>query len=140
MAYNTEELEAKALEVISGIEPRIVFIEQLVSYLPCDKKTFYAHNLHESPAIKDSIEQNKIDKKAKLRDKWEESDSATLQIALYKLIGNEGEKHALNGTKIDHSHKDVTPKDYDTSKMTMEDLKEWRRLSKMAIVDGGAKS
>ncbi len=39
MAYNKEELFLKAQVAIEKHRP--IFIEELVSYLPCDKTTFY---------------------------------------------------------------------------------------------------
>ena len=50
MAYKKEELEAQALEAIK--KHMLYFIEDVVSFLPCDKSTFYAKKLHESDAIK----------------------------------------------------------------------------------------
>lgn len=98
MAYSTEELIEKSLEVIKG--KNIHFIEDLVSFLPCDKKTFYNHNLHEFPAIKAAIEINKLNIKNNLRKKWYDSDNATTQIALYKLLATPNELKALTNQTI----------------------------------------
>jgi len=42
-----------------------------------------------------------------LRTKWYNSDNATCQVALYKLLGTDDECHRLNGSKqeIDHTSK-----------------------------------
>jgi hypothetical protein len=104
MAYNTNELEQQALEAIK--EHGLVFIEEVVSFLPCSKPTFYEHGLNESNAIKEAIEYNKVSKKAKLRKNWEHSENATLNISLYKLLANEEELQRLSVQKVEHSGKD----------------------------------
>ena len=104
MAYKTNELEEKALEAIK--EHGLVFIEEVVSFLPCSKPTFYEHGLNESNAIKEAIEYNKVSKKAKLRKNWEHSENATLNISLYKLLANEEELQRLSVQKVEHSGKD----------------------------------
>ena len=85
MAYDTKELEAKALEAIQKY--KLIWIEEVVSYLPCSKPTFYEHKLNEIDTIKAAIEKNRNDLKIGLRKKWYESENATTQIALYKLTG-----------------------------------------------------
>ena len=104
MAYKTEELEEQALKAIK--EHGLVFIEEVVSFLPCDKTTFYAHKLNESNTIKEAITYNKVSKKAKLRKNWEYSENATLNISLYKLLANEEELQRLSVQKLEHSGKD----------------------------------
>lgn len=103
MAYDTKQLEAQALEAINKF--KLIWIEEVVSYLPCTKPTFYDHGLNESNAIKAAIEKNRTDLKVGLRKKWYESDNATTQIALYKLIGTEDESDKINSqkTKAEHS-------------------------------------
>lgn len=103
MAYKKAELEEQALAAIK--KHNLFFIEDVVAYLPCTKGTFYNKNLHELDAIKDALSNNRIKVKNGLRAKWYKSDNATVQIALYKLIGTEEEAHRLNGSKQEHSHK-----------------------------------
>jgi len=94
MAYSKQELEQQALEVID--KENIIFIEDLVTFMPCSAKTFYNHELHKLQTLKDKINNNKIKDKATLRAKWFKSDNATLQVALYKLLANEEELDRLN--------------------------------------------
>ena len=103
MAYDTKKLEAQALEAINKY--KLIWIEEVVSYLPCTKPTFYDHGLNESNAIKAAIEKNRTDLKVGLRRKWYDSDNATVQIALYKLIGTDDEADRINSQrqKIEHS-------------------------------------
>jgi hypothetical protein len=53
MAYKTKELEKQALEAIK--EHGLVFIEEIVAFLPCSKPTFYEHGLNELDSIVQAI-------------------------------------------------------------------------------------
>lgn len=97
MAYDKADLEKKSLIAIK--KNKLVFIEEVVSYLPCSKPTFYEHKLNESDAIKEEIERNKVNRKVGLRNKMYDAENPSAWIALYKLIGTEEEAHRLNGSK-----------------------------------------
>ena len=99
MAYKTKELEKQALEAIEKY--KLFFIEDIVSYLPCNKTTFYEHNLNESNSIKDALTKVKTEIKVSMRSKWYKSENATLQISLMKLIANETERKRLSQTYTD---------------------------------------
>lgn len=103
MAYKKTDLIEKSLDVIN--KHKLLFIEDVVAYLPCDKKTFYNHKLHEFPPIKEALETQKVNMKVGIRQKLYNDTSATGLIALYKLLGTEEEVHRLNGSnqKIDHT-------------------------------------
>ena len=103
MAYKTEELEQLAIEAIE--KHKLIFIEEIASYLPCSEKTLRNHKLQELPTIKKAIQDNKISMKAKLRKKWYDSNNATIQLALYKLLANEEEFNRLAQNKHDHTSK-----------------------------------
>ena len=112
MAYNKEELYKQAIEILNNND--IMFIEHLVSLMPCAKPTFYDHlpiGSNELNAIKELIEKNRTDKKSKMYKKWFDSDHPTLQVALMKLISTEEEAHRLNGTrqefKVDDKRRSV---------------------------------
>jgi len=102
MAYDKEGLIQQAIQVIEDED--LITIEEAVSLLPISSKTFYNKELHKVQAIKEAIDQNKVDVKTKLRKKWLKADSAALQIALYKLCASNEEKEAL-GQKVDHTSK-----------------------------------
>lgn len=106
MAYKINELINKSVDVI--VKHKLFFIEDVVSFLPCDKTTFYKHKLHENNAIKEALEKNKVEIKVSLRSKWYNSDNATTQIALYKLIATEEENSRINSqkTELEHSFKE----------------------------------
>lgn len=103
MAYKTEDLEKQALKAIE--KNKLMFIEHIVAFLPCDKSTFYSHKLHESNAIKKAVEEMRIGKKTKMLSNWIDSDSNALQIAAMKMIATEEEAHRLSGTKSEVKHK-----------------------------------
>lgn len=49
------------------------------------------------------MEENKIDLKVSMRNKWYRSTNATLQIALYRMLANPEEHRLLNQKYIDHT-------------------------------------
>ena len=91
MAYDKTELFEKAKQIIQSehSDQRILFIEDLIAFLPCGKTAFYDHfppEANETNALKELIEQNRVKLKTSMRGKWYDSENATLQVALMKLI------------------------------------------------------
>ena len=103
MAYNTEKLIKTALEAIE--KHRLFFINDVCAYLPCSTSTFYEKELEKSEEIKEALYKNRIEVKASMRSKWYQSENASLQIGLMKLIGTEEEAHRLNGSKTENNVK-----------------------------------
>jgi hypothetical protein len=103
MGYNKKELEEQALDAIQKYN--ILFIEEAVAWLPCSRATFYNKKLHQSAELIEAIEDNRIKSRQTLKKKWYDSESAPLQIALYKLICSDQELERLSGGKQKH---DVT--------------------------------
>lgn len=102
MAYDKKKLYKQAIDIAT--EKKCFFIEQLVSFMPCAKKTFYEIfpiGSDECNAIKDVLEANKVATKSKMYNKWFESDNPTLQVALMKLIATTEQAHRLNGSKTE---------------------------------------
>jgi hypothetical protein len=100
MSYEREKILEQAKKLI--IEKELIFIEEVASFLPISKKTFYAWfpiDSNESNEIKAMLDFNKVDAKAFMRKKWKEAEAPALQIALYKLCGTDDENHKLNGSK-----------------------------------------
>ncbi len=104
MAYKTKELEKKAIKAIK--ENKLIFIEEVVSYLPCSKPTFYEHKLNELDSIEALLNKNKDEMKATLRNKWYLSDNATLQITLYRLLCTDAERRKIAMNYNEHTGKD----------------------------------
>jgi hypothetical protein len=103
MAYNTEELYQMALKIIK--EKKVRTIEDLASYMPCDRTTFYNHfhtKFDKFNTIKKELEQNKVAFKERLVNMWTSltHTSPATQIFLYKLCANKEEKEAIYDTSI----------------------------------------
>jgi hypothetical protein len=106
MKYNKEKLFQQAKEAV--LKNNLIFIEEIVSFLPCSKQTFYDYfplGSDELDELKAIIEDNTINIKSGLRNKWYESDNPTLQIALYRLTSREDEHKKLNQTYTDITSK-----------------------------------
>ena len=103
MAYDKEELEKQAIKAIK--EHNLIFLEDVVCYLPCCRKTFFDHELHELHSIKEAIADNKVRIKQGLRHKWYDGENATTQLALYKLAASQEELDRLTTNKTDHTSK-----------------------------------
>jgi hypothetical protein len=106
MKYNKEKLFQQAKEAV--LKNNLIFIEEIVSFLPCSKQTFYEYfplGSDELDELKAIIEDNTINIKSGLRNKWYESDNPTLQIALYRLTSREDEHKKLNQTYTDITSK-----------------------------------
>lgn len=106
--YDKDEIFQMAKEKAKS--KKLIWIDEIISFLPCSKSTFYElfpNKSEESDALKDIIEDNRVEIKTAMRKKWYDSDNATLQIGLMKLISTEEEAARLNGSnqKIDHTTK-----------------------------------
>ena len=100
MGYTKKELKKIEQQAIEAIKQHnLVFIEDVICYIPCGKTTFYSKRLNESDTIKEAIYENRQSKKIALRTKWEDSENATLQMGLYKLLANEDELERLNNNR-----------------------------------------
>lgn len=101
MSYDKKELERTALDAIEL--NKLVFIDDVCTYLPCSRATFYNKELDKLDSIKEALVNNKLKMKNALRRKWYDSDNATVQIALYKILSDEDELRRLAGQYIDHT-------------------------------------
>jgi hypothetical protein len=109
MARSQKEIQKifeKAKQVIEKHD--LVFIEEIVSYLPISKPTFYEYfpiDSNEINELKTLLEEKAVEIKSGLRKKWRESENPTLQIALYRLTSRDDEHKKLNQSYIDHTSK-----------------------------------
>ena len=95
--YKTEDLLKTAKEAI--IKNRLIFIEDIIAFLPCHKSTFYEHFPNESDDYKtmfDMLETNRTTLKVSMRSKWYTSNAPALQMALMKLIATPEELRKLS--------------------------------------------
>lgn len=95
--YKTEDLLKTAKEAI--IKNKLIFIEDIIAFLPCHKSTFYEHFPNESDNYKtmfDMLETNRTTLKVSMRSKWYTSNAPALQMALMKLIATPEELKKLS--------------------------------------------
>jgi len=97
MAYDRFKIFEQAKEVI--VKHELFFIEDIVSFLPIRKQTFYDFfpvGSDQMDELKSLLESNKIRLKVSMRTKWLKSDAPALQMALYKLIATKEERNYLS--------------------------------------------
>lgn len=100
MAYDKTELEQLSVDAIE--KHRLTNITYVAAYLPCSTSTFYDLKLEKSEDIKRALYSNRVNKKTKLVNNWEDSENPTLQIAAFKLMADEKELDRLTSSKFDH--------------------------------------
>ena len=103
MAYKTEELFNKGMEAIG--KHKLFFIEDIISFLPCRKSTFYEHFPNETDYYKrmlEALEKNRTELKVSMRSKWYKSNAPALQMALMKLIASPEELRKLSMVYTDN--------------------------------------
>ena len=106
--YKTEDLLKTAKEAI--IKNRLIFIEDIIAFLPCHKSTFYEHFPNESDNYKtmfDMLETNRTELKVSMRSKWYKSNAPALQMALMKLIATPEELKKLSMQFVESENKNT---------------------------------
>ena len=109
MTYIKKDIYKKAVKAIKM--NKLFFVEDVVALLPCDKTTFYRFfpvNCNEYNAIKDLLDNEKINIKIGIRQKLFKGDHSADLIALYKLICTDDERRALSMQQIDITAKGNT--------------------------------
>lgn len=104
MAYDKLKIYEQAKSVIE--EHNLFFIEDIVSFLPCTKPTFYDFfptDSNELNELKDLLEANRVNLKVTLRKKWQDNPAPALQMALMKLIASPEELKKLSMNHTEHS-------------------------------------
>lgn len=104
MAYDRVKIFEQAKELVT--KHNLYFIEDIVALLPISKPTFYDYfpiDSNEVNELKALLEENRVNTKVAMRKKWNDSDNATLQMALMKLICNDNERKKLAINYNDHT-------------------------------------
>jgi predicted DNA-binding transcriptional regulator AlpA len=97
MAYDRKLIYDRAKEQI--VAKRLIFVEEVVAFIGISKPTFYDFfpvDSNEFNELKRLIEDNKITLKTSMRKKWYDSDNASLQMGLMKLIATPEELRKLS--------------------------------------------
>jgi AcrR family transcriptional regulator len=95
--YNKDKLYEMAIDAIQ--KNRLIFVDDIVAYLPCSRSTFYEHFPSKSDDYEKMFEllnKNRTELKVSMRSKWFRSENATLQLALMKLLSNDEELRKLS--------------------------------------------
>ena len=97
---STEMYETEIVEIIE--KENLFFITDIFAhYTGCTRSTFYAHGLDKSDTVMDALDKNKVIVKNKMMSKWANSDNATLQLALFKVLASDEERRCLSLTHTD---------------------------------------
>ncbi len=115
--YNTKELFEKAKELIP--KHKLIFVEDVIALIGISKSRFYeliTGTSDEMDELRDLFDKNKIELKVSMRKKWFDSDNATLQMGLYKLLSTTEEHKKLQQT---YSETENTNTNTNTDKVTV---------------------
>ena len=107
MAYKTEDLFKKAIELAKDKNKKLIFVDDLVAYLGINRSTFYRHFPRDSNKynkLRAILDETRIQIKVALRAKWFTGDNATTQLALYRLLAT-SEEHELLNQSSNHNGK-----------------------------------
>jgi len=111
MALDRNALFAEAKKAI--VENDVIFFDELVAYLPLCKTSLYAHfpaASDEMNVLKGLIGENRVSKKRDLRKKWMNSDNASTQICLYKLMSTAEERDILTDSRHEKEDAPTNPR------------------------------
>jgi len=102
MAYDKAKIFQQSKDAI--IKNKLFFIEDIVSFLPISKQTFYDFFPKESDEmdeLKEMLEKERVEVKVSMRSKWYKSNAPALQMALMKLISTPEELRKLSMTVVE---------------------------------------
>lgn len=93
----TEEYKKQILKIVQ--EQRLFFFSDIFAYTTFTRITAYNHKLNEDEEILQLLDRHKIETKHSMRNKWYNSQNPLLQLALYKIIGDEEEYYRIANAK-----------------------------------------
>ena len=114
--YDTGELKESALLAIK--REKLVFFNEISGYISAGRATLYGHDIDKDPDIKQALSENRIKTKVGLRRKWYESDNASVQISLFKLLATDDERLKLSQSYVDVTTKGDKMPSLDISKLS----------------------
>ena len=118
--YNTDELKQSALLAIK--HEKLVFFNEIGGYISAGRSTLYGHDIDKDPEIIQALSENRIKTKVGLRRKWYDSDNASVQISLFKLLATDEERLKLSQSYVDVTTKGDKMPSLDVSKLSDEIL------------------
>lgn len=117
MAYDKNNIFEQAKKEADS--NKMIWIEELIDYLPISKSTFYVYfpdGSDELDAIKSIIAKNRVRLSLGNRKNMYDSKNPSCMIALAKILGTEEEAHRLNGSKTE-TKTEISSKDFDLSQV-----------------------
>jgi hypothetical protein len=107
MAYDRNKIFEQAKEMI--VKHKLFFIDDICSFLPISRTTFYDWEFDKSDELKGLLETNRTELKVSMRSKWYKSNAPALQMALMKLIATPEELKKLAMTYSENKNEnDIT--------------------------------
>lgn len=113
MAYDKQKIFEQAKEMI--VKHKLFFVDDICSFLPISRTTFYDWEFDKSDELKGLLETNRVELKVSMRSKWYKSNAPALQMALMKLIATPEELRKLSMQFVESEN---------TNKNTNFDIKE----------------
>jgi hypothetical protein len=104
--FNKDELIELSIRAIEQHD--LVFISEIIAFLPCSQSTFYNYKMEGLQVLKEALSRNRINLKLQIRRKLLESDNPIALIASYKLFANQEELQRLsnnNRQTMEHTQK-----------------------------------
>lgn len=97
------DIDKEVEKIVSVIKRhRVMYVNHIFAhYGGMSRAHFYESNLDKLDTIKQELEKNRCKAKSYMLDKWVASDNPTLQIAAYRMIGDDEERERLIQTKVD---------------------------------------
>ena len=105
MAYDRIKIFEQAKDVI--VKHKLFFIDDICSFLPISRTTFYDWEFDKSDELKGLLETNRTTLKVSMRSKWYTSNAPALQMALMKLIATPEELKKLSMQYIESENKNT---------------------------------
>ena len=121
MAYDRKKVYKDVINAIR--ENKLKHFDYITGFVEPSTPTLYEFfpvESNEFNTIKSELELNKIAAKPKMRNKWEESDNPTLQIAAFKLIATDEEQQALSTSYQKNEHSGEIKTNPDTIRVIIE--------------------
>lgn len=125
MAYDKKKIFEQAKGVI--VKHKLFFIEDIIAFLPISKPTFYDYfqiDSNELNELKELLEEQKVSLKIGMRSKWFNSENATLQVCLMKLICTDDERKKMAQTYVESENtnkNEISIKPIDWTKSDVQD-------------------
>lgn len=114
--FDTEELRQTALLAIK--REKLVFFNEICGYISAGRATLYGHDIDKDEEIIKALAENRIKTKVGLRRKWYDSDNASVQISLFKLLATDEERLKLSQSYVDVTTKGDKMPSLDVSKLS----------------------